>query len=334
MVAALVVMGLVSLGGFASARSARTSAASAAEPTGLTWTLVNSKCSSSQQPAGRACWDKSGGSSWDVHEGSATWTQPTYNAHFTYSVPEEIPASGGSVNLALTANDVSNNSGLSEQVCVQSPFKLSVNSGSDPCAHAFARTPGSSDSGSKNLTLLPSGVTPAGLCPNSGPGSPPECVTLTIELENGGNLYFTYRASPAPKISYSFDSGFHSSSHSSSSTAEITGEGSFQLTEQLNSNGCANGTNDHGSALVRIHRPHHGSYTIHLQSFAASYCAPEPGIRSVGITYRVTKSTASCLPVGDHVLILAYEKTPKNLTVGHFCGLRASRHPAVKITST
>src|ERR1700736_4120774 len=107
MVAALVMVGLGSVGGFASARPAHTSAASAAAPTELTWELVNSKCSSSQHPARRACWDKSGGSSWDVNEGSATWTQPTYNAHFTYSVPQEIPPGGGVVNLGVTANDIS-----------------------------------------------------------------------------------------------------------------------------------------------------------------------------------------------------------------------------------
>jgi hypothetical protein len=155
-------------------------------------------------------------------------------------------------------------------------------------------------------------------------------VTLTIELENGGNLYFTYRASPAPKISYSFHGAFHSPS----ATAEITGHGSFQLTGPLSANGCVNGTNDHGSALVRIHK-HHGSYTIHLQSFGALYCAHGPSTRSIGITYRVTKSTASCLPVGHRVVIPAYEGY-KNSIVADFCDLRPSPHPppTVKITST
>ena len=221
-------------------------------------------------------------------------TSSTYDASYTYTVPEEITPSGGIVNLAVTANDVSNNSGFDTQVCAQGPFKLAASSGTDPCAHAFAKTPGSSDTGSKDLTLLPSGVAPTQLCPNSGPGSPAECVTLTIEL-GGPNLYFTYRASPAPKVQHAFQASLSSSFETRRTRS---GSGDFQLTESAPPPlGCTPGINDRGSVELRFHRAA-GVHAVELTSFAAAYCTLLGGTERLELLYRVVKSTISCLPVG------------------------------------
>jgi hypothetical protein len=150
------------------------------------------------------------------------------------------------------------------------------------------------------------------MCPNVAPSSAPECVTLKIELGDGGNLNFTYKASPPPKISYQLHGKLE---RPPDWTAEIKGQGSFQLDGSL-VDGCARGTNDHGSALLRIDRPNRGQYTVHLQSFAASYCQVEDMDgnvvrREVDIKYRVAKSTARCFPVGSRFVLHAVDRGPE-----------------------
>jgi hypothetical protein len=111
------------------------------------------QCGSAQQPAGDGCWDKTSDSSWSVSGDSATYTGPTYNGHYTWTVPSQIPVDGsGAVSLGVQTNDVSNNSGYQGQICVSGDF--SVQEGSDPCARAYAMTPGSSASASKTFHLL------------------------------------------------------------------------------------------------------------------------------------------------------------------------------------
>ena len=297
---------------------------------------MNSECSSSEQAVGRACWDRPGASGWDVNEGGATWTDKahnpsTFNVHETYTVPEEISHAGDPVTLEVTANDVSNNSGIDAQLCVQSPFTIPPGQGaSDPCARAFAKTPGSTDTGSKVLTLLPTGVAPSGLCPNGGPGSQPECVTLTVELGDGGNLRFTYQVSAARKISYSF----HGSFENRRGEAELSGKGTFELAHTINST-CTPGAADHGSATLRVHKPNGPVFVVGLGSFRADrFCVSGQRTR-VDLTYRVTTSPFACLPKGKTVdLELTHRPgKPDDISFDE-CGLRSKHHDHVTITST
>lgn len=147
-VALVVGLALVATG-LAAARSGHARAAASTSY----WQLETGvACGDAQQPAGNGCWDKTGDTSWSVSGNSATYTQPSFNSHFTWSVPSQIPVDGtGAVTVSTQANDTSNNSGNDSQICVSGDFSAQE---SDPCARASAPTPGSSGSGSKTVHLL------------------------------------------------------------------------------------------------------------------------------------------------------------------------------------
>ena len=88
-----------------------------------------------------------------------------------------------SESLTTTANDVSNNSGLATQICVSGAFQVNAN----PCATAFAQSPGTTDGPhTANLTLV------------SFDASPGTQVTVSIGF-GAGYVNYTYRASaPSP----------------------------------------------------------------------------------------------------------------------------------------
>ncbi len=181
----VLVLGAVLFGAVASARPvSRPQAAAAGAST--TWTLIPGTCGQGQMQVGRGCWDQPGTSGWTASDGSATFTDPdhtppTYDATFSWSLPGQISGSGGALSLSTTANDVSNNSGLATQICVSGAFQAQGNG--NPCAKAFAQTPGTTDGPhTASLTLL------------SFDASPGTQATVSIGF-GAGNVNYTYRAS-------------------------------------------------------------------------------------------------------------------------------------------
>jgi hypothetical protein len=141
-----VVALLVGIGLFwalASARQAGRPQAAAAAST--TWTQIQVTCPQGQMQVGRGCWDQPGTKGWDVSDGSATYTDPDdnppqYDATFSWSLPGQISGSGRAVTVSTTAHDVSNGAGIATQICVSGGFQIQGNA--DPCARAYAQTPG------------------------------------------------------------------------------------------------------------------------------------------------------------------------------------------------
>ena len=311
---ALLVVGVVVVAGVASAIQHAGAQALAAQGA-TTWTLVNGVCKPAQngQPAqvqvGRGCYDPSGASdpgTWQVSEGTATWTEQTFAGEYTYSVPQQIPSAGASVQLGTTARDVTNGSGLVTQMCIQSPFQ--VKESGDACATASAPTPGSSATGSKMLTLLPDGAPVTENCPGGGFG----CVTLTIGFLNGGHVYFTYRAAAAKRVrvSYRFNEDFGEPQATIHVLSAITvsGAGSFDVNGPVAPNSFVPGHNPRGLVTLRLQVLHRHVYSVELTLSRVEYEAPPP-VAIVKGTYRVTRSTLThCgLPVGRQLEITASE---------------------------
>jgi len=138
---------------------------------------------------GNACWDKQAtdAAQWTVTDSSATWDETAaqgYTVSFSYSMPSEIMATGASVSLSVTGNDISNGAGIDSRICVfQSSTTFEIKEGGDQCATALAPSPGMSKTASVSFTLLPSSAAGAGVQ-----------VPVSISLGDGGNLYYTYRS--------------------------------------------------------------------------------------------------------------------------------------------
>lgn len=312
---ALLIGGIALFAGVASASEHSVVGAVAAQGA-TTWTLVNGVCKPGQngQPAqvqvGRGCYDPSGATdagAWQVSEGTATWTEQTYTTEYMYSVPDQIPPAGATVELGTTANDVTNNSGIDTQICIQSPFQ--VKESGDACATAAAPTPGSSASGSKTLTLLPDGAPVTENCPGGGFG----CVTLTVGFIDGGHVYFTYRAAAAKRrhVSYGFNEEFRSpaSTDQRLDAIKVSGAGSFEVNGPVAPSSTTPGSNPRGSVAIQLtfHRPGPGPTgicSVELTLSRVEYDSPPP-VATVAGTYTVTRSTLSCLPVGRHIAISA-----------------------------
>jgi hypothetical protein len=310
----------------------------AAGPGASSWMLVNSSCTTGQVAVGRACYDPAGASDpslWQVNEGSATWTEPDLKAEYTYAVPDLIHESGAQLSLETTATDISTGSGVATQTCVGSPFPTIP--ASDPCARAFAQTPGSSATGTKAITLMPSGTTATSVCPGSGPAATPECVTLVIGLGNGGHLYFTYRSMAAQrvKVAYSINSildvgrGRH---------VTLIGAGSFSIDRKATArHGGHPGYSQTGSATMTLRSPSGTVFTVLLIATEASYsAAPSVGVE---ISYRVRRSNIGCLPVHRRLHVLAFRGTRFNdLAISPFCLTNVSDynggHTTVVITTS
>lgn len=190
--------GCESLASDSAANASADANANTAPRTVNTWRLTSVDCTHAQGgdsatesawvARGQACWDQlvSGSSTddWTVTDSSATRTEKPYTAAFTYSMPTTITASGASVSLAVTANDVSSTAGISQRVCVfQATSPFTIQQGGDQCATAAATTPGSSKSASTSLTLV------------GNDASPGTQETVSVSIGDGGNLYYTYQAS-------------------------------------------------------------------------------------------------------------------------------------------
>jgi hypothetical protein len=179
----LVAIGVVTGVALASGASAHAPRArSSAAPVTL-WTLTSPTCypGSGEVQVGMGCWDKQATDvqNWNVSGTSATWTEPTYKATFTWTVPSTVP-NHANVNLSVMVQDISNNSGIGQQMCVTTTTFST--SDSDPCARASAPSPGKSASGSKDEKIL------------AYIGAEGARATLVIGIGDGGHVTYTYRA--------------------------------------------------------------------------------------------------------------------------------------------
>lgn len=160
----------------------------------VSFKLVNGVCGSGQVTVGQGCWDQQVSffkQNWSVNDGTATYTAADVSETFNWSLPGTIIKSGAKAHLAVEANDVTNSAGIDAKLCVvQSAFTVTGR-----CAEAYAATAGSSKSDNTNVTLaFASGAPAAGACAGGGSG----CVSLAVGIQDGGNVYYTYRASSAP----------------------------------------------------------------------------------------------------------------------------------------
>jgi hypothetical protein len=311
----------------------------AAGPGASSWMLVNSSCTTGQVAVGRACYDPAGASDpslWQVNEGSATWTEPDLKAEYTYAIPDVIHESGAQLSLETTATDITAGSGVETQTCITSPFPTIP--ATDPCARAFAQTPGSSANGNKTITLMPSGTGATSVCPGSGPAATPECVTLVVGLGNGGHIYFTYRSMAAQrvKVAYTINSSLELT-HPPFEDVKFDGSGSFSIDLTASGpHGRHPGYSQTGSATMTLMEDRGArNWRISLVATQAAYF---PARHEVAISYRVTRSTLNCLPVRRQLSIHANAgHNYDEFDFGPFCGKRSSdvalEHTTVVITT-
>lgn len=291
-----------------------------------TFTLVNAACTKGQDQVGHGCWDQKAldKAKWAVHDGGATWTEDTYNATYTWSVPQQIPPSGADVNLAIRTNDVTNNSGVDERICVLQGFTQFQVKGGDQCAEASAKTPGSSASDSKTAVLLTAGVPVGQGCPGGGFG----CVTLMISLGDGGNVYYTYRASESKLVTgnYTF-LGIYSErvNLSAVSSLRVQGLGSFHFPGPAGKK-TIEGQDLTGSASVEVHFTAHPGvlHSARLVPTRVRYSAPNVA----QITYRVTSSDIFCLHEHRQYKIEAVEihKSGRDFLYFDFCNAAPKKY--------
>jgi hypothetical protein len=198
-IAATVVVGLGLVTGLASARGSH-AVGRASEPT---FTLINAVCGSGQVQVGRGCWDQQVSyyrQDWSVNDGNASFqgqgTSAAASASYSWTVPQQVSPSGASMSLAVQVTSYSS-AGSDNKVCVGSQTQFTIQDSGGNCAEAFAMTSGSSASGSKTVTLQATGAPVNQDCPGGGFG----CVTLAIGIQDGGNVFYTYRASAPPPTS-------------------------------------------------------------------------------------------------------------------------------------
>jgi hypothetical protein len=270
-----------------------------------TFSLINAVCTQSQEQVGRGCWDQQAldKTNWAVHDGTATWTEATYTAAYTWSVPQQIPPSGGDASLAIRTNDISNNSGIDERICVLQGFTQFQVKGGDQCAEAFAKTPGSSASASKTATLLPMSTPVDQACPGGGFG----CVTLEISLGDGGNVYYTYRASESKLVTVNYTFlGIYSErvNLSAVSSLKVQALGRFDFKGPVGKH-AVEGQHLTGSASVEVHFTDHPQvlHSARLVPTRVRYLSPNVA----NITYRVTSSDIFCLHEHRQYQIAAVE---------------------------
>jgi hypothetical protein len=257
-----------------------------------TFSLVNAACKKGQEQVGRGCWDQQDNDPghWAVHDGTATWTETTFNATYTWSVPQQVPPAGADVSMGVQANDVSNNSGLDVRICVLQGYTQFQVKGGDQCAEAYPKTPGSSQTASKTATLLTTG-TPVGQdCPGGGFG----CVTLMISLGDGGNVYYTYRASASQltTVHYSFLGVYSHKNVGAVTSLRLQGLGSFDFNGPPGKH-TIEGQHLAGSSRVELYfRGHPG--VLRSAQLVPTRVRYYPR-NQVTITYRVTSSDIFCL---------------------------------------
>lgn len=287
-VLALVILGAISA--FSSGPRAE------AVTTVQTWNLVTVPCPSGQAGLGQGCYNGAGNDSanWSVHAGGATYTQPTYVASYTWSVPATVSstdtfASGaGQIVLGTTAKDISNNSGLDTQICLTGPFSYLATrtSGYLNCANAAAPTPGSTDTESNTLLLLPGGTSPSTECPDGTF----ECVVEDIGLGNG-HVDYTYERTTVKlrTVKYAFR-GVYSTPRGSNrffKSIAVSGRGTFEIEGTPPRVGYAKTINQSGIAALKAVERYGPTATARMRAVKVQFANG----KVLHILYEVTGET-------------------------------------------
>jgi hypothetical protein len=322
---AALLVGVGLLAGSATARQPVTAQTVATGQVGTTWTLVNTLCKAGQVETGRACFDPAGhASEWAaVNEGSANSNTTGYTVTYTYTLPETIVPGGQ--NQVILSGNVSNvtNGGAHARVCATLPF--SKKESAEPCATTAEAANGQSAAQTTTLTLVPF---------DAAAGTK---VTLSIGFEEpGGQLYFTYqaRAPQRARVSYHFRGDYVAPKVVRViKTLKIVGAGSFEVDRPLDAGPLLPGHNPRGSALIQLqYAAKPGVHSAELALTRAQYTG---GYRQLlKLTYRVTRSTTACLPVGRQLQISALDAPVRDELSFSFCyAERLQRTVDVRIKS-
>jgi hypothetical protein len=284
----------------------------------VTWTLVNTPCtprgslgsinlSSQVVPAGRGCYDPAGAlfqSDWQVNEGSATWDVPgSWSAQYSYTVPDTVPPAGASLPMSIDVQELAGSgSGFHEQYCANAGTSMTILQ-SDPCARAGTDVAHGTASGSATLTLDTSG--------NASEGT---ANIVTISFQDGGHLYFDYHAGPTPRTTYHYE--MEADGAGSYSADKYRAHGTFQVPE--GTTGSTRVILPHGSMTAVIHGTH-GAHTILLTMTGATFYPKLGGYPALKTTFRVTRSSLTCAPVGRQAHFTIIFNSTASVFQGSLC---------------
>lgn len=188
---AALVVGLVALGAVGSAGQAAVSPRASAAAVSTTWAQLKSDCtkpppgpSGNWISEGNGCWDQASAyGSWMVSDGHASVTQPSFSVNMSWSMPGQIAGSGGKGSISVMTTG-----GVAQRICVlQAYTSFTIAGGGDSCAQTSA----SMSSASASPNLLPNDAADGTIG------------YVWVSLGDGGNLYYTYRASnpqPPPTV--------------------------------------------------------------------------------------------------------------------------------------
>jgi hypothetical protein len=110
-----------------------------------------------------------------VSDGHASVTQPSFSVNMTWSMPGQIAGSGGKASLGVMTTG-----GVAQRICVlQAYTSFTIEGGGDSCATTSA----SMASASASPNLLPKDAADGTIG------------YVWVSLGDGGNLYYTYKAS-------------------------------------------------------------------------------------------------------------------------------------------
>jgi len=270
-----------------------------------TWALVDVPCPSGQVGVGHGCYNPAGAvdaAHWSVSAGSATWTQPTFVTSYTWSMPatasqsDTFASGAGQVVLGTRATDNTNNSGVDTQVCLTGPFPYTWkgNPGGYPnCANAAAPTPGTSNTGSNTILLLPGGTSPSALCPDGKF----ECVVEEIGLGDGGHVDFTYERMEGElhTVRYAFHGVYSGRRRDVFKSIGVSGRGTFQIEGTPRGRAYVKTLNPSGLAALKATEAKGSPATIRMRAASIQFYAPNV----LHIVYEVTAQShfGGCEPV-------------------------------------
>ncbi|HWC33716.1 MAG TPA: hypothetical protein VG650_02700 [Mycobacteriales bacterium] len=256
----------------------------AAAPATTVWTLVTRTCTANEVPAGEACFDGAGHAQDYNTVTSATADGKTTGEHnsYEYELPNKI-AAGQDNEVKLTANvDEVTDGGAHSRVCLQDYGQFGYTEAGDQCATTAEAGNGQNASASHTATLIPSN------------GDTGEIITLTIGFEEpGGYVNFDYKASnPVHHVKFGFSARV--SRHEGGgkfTTINLVGSGSFDAVGPLVTS--MPSTAEQGTAEVRFKEPNGDEGAARLVLRRARYF---PKDHAADLTFRVSKSSLSCLP--------------------------------------
>jgi hypothetical protein len=284
-------------------------AAGAANP----YTLGGPKAETSAwpTPASGYTWGGGAGSVTETYQTSTYSGGKPNTTTFTWKLPTSIPADGakGSITVNAAAGSEVWAPGFSVNGvlvgCTGITNTPSYGTGcaeGDHAAVAVSLQPGQSKSVTQDFLIKP------------GIGQ----VTVVIAGYSQQFVYTstsnaapatTTTASTTPRVTYLFRSEYKGNTFDGTVGATLTGSGSFSLAGPL-VNGIARAHDPRGTAVLQLHGKNGSTRTVELTAISGHYeqQGSPPNRLFVVVTYKVTKSIVSCLPVGQKVSLFPREE--------------------------